>query len=114
MITFDQLPNEVSALRREITELKSLILSMKPTPENEPLPEFLDIDQLRDYLPSKPARQTVYGLVSAKKIPSHKFNGKLFFSRQEIDAWIGEKRHKTQAEINEQTREFLEKRKGGK
>lgn len=114
MITFEQLPHEVSALRKEISELKSLILSMKPTPEKEPLPEFLSVDQLRDYLPSKPARQTVYGLVSAKKIPFHKFNGKLFFSRQEIDSWIGEKRQKTEAEIEEEAREFINKRKGGK
>lgn len=112
MITFDQLPHEVSELRREVSELKSLILSMKPTPEKEPLPEYLDIDELREYLPSRPARQTVYGLVSAKKIPFHKFNGKLFFSRQEVDGWLAAKRHKTQAEINEQAREFLDKRRG--
>src|SRR5690606_42022079 len=104
MITFDQLPSEVSALREEISELKSLILSIKATPEKEPLPEYLDIDQLRDYLPSKPARQTVYGLVSAKQIPFHKFNGKLFFSRQEVDAWLATKRHKTQAESQEEAR----------
>lgn len=114
MITFEQLPSEVSALRKEILELKEILLSIKPTPEPEPLPEYLDIDELREYLPSRPARQTVYGLVSAKKIPSHKFNGKLFFSRQEIDGWLAEKRHKTQAEINEQAREFLAQRKGGK
>lgn len=114
MVTFDQLPNEVSALRREISELKSLILSMKPATEKEPLPEYLDIDELREYLPSKPARQTVYGLVSAKQIPFHKFNGKLFFNRQEVDAWLATKRHKTQAEINEQAREFLAQRKGGR
>lgn len=114
MITFDQLPNEVSALREEISELKSLILSMKPTPEKEPLPEFLSVDQLREYLPSRPARQTVYGLVSAKQIPFHKFNGKLFFSRQEVDAWLATKRHKTQAEIQEEAREFLAQRKGGR
>ena len=114
MITFDQMPSEVSALRREISELKSLILSMKPTPEKEPLPEYLDIDQLRNYLPSKPARQTIYGLVSAKKIPFHKFNGKLFFSRQEVDGWLATKRQKTQSEIDQAAREFLDKRKGGK
>lgn len=112
-LSFDQLPSEVSALRREILALKSLILSQQPA-EAEDLPEFLDIDQLRAYLPSKPARQTVYGLVSAKKIPFHKFNGKLFFSRQEIDAWIATKRHKTQIEINEEAREFIAKRKGGR
>lgn len=114
MITFDQLPHEVSELRKEISALKSLILSIKATPEKEPLPEYLDIDQLRDYLPSKPARQTVYGLVSAKKIPFHKFNGKLFFSRQEVDVWLATKRHKTQSEINEQAREFIEKKRGGR
>lgn len=114
MITFEQLPSEVSALRQEISELKSLILTLQATPEKEPLPEFLGIDELREYLPSKPARPTVYGLVSAKKIPFHKFNGKLFFSRQEIDDWIGAKRQKTEAEIEEEAREFINKRKGGK
>lgn len=114
MITFDQLPSEVSALRKEIQELKALLISLKPAPEPEPLPEFLTVDQLREYLPSKPARPTIYGLVSAKKIPFHKLNGKLFFSRQEIDHWIGGKRQKTQSEIDQQAREFINKRKGGK
>jgi len=38
MITFDQLPAEVSALSKEISELKSLILTLQATPEKVLLP----------------------------------------------------------------------------
>ena len=49
---------------------------------------WLDIDQLCDYLPWKPAKQTVYTWVSERKIPFKKPNKNLVFSKKEIDLWI--------------------------
>jgi len=55
---------------------------------NQPDPEYLTINQLRDYLPQKPAKQTIYQWVHFKQIPYHKRGKSVLFRRVEIDEWI--------------------------
>ncbi len=45
------------------------------------------------------AKATIYGLVSARKIPHSKRGKKLYFSRKELTEWIEGGKRKTQAEI---------------
>lgn len=106
-LSFESLPQQVSFLTQEIAELKKLLTARD---EPDPLPDFLSLDQLINYLPSHPAKQTIYGLVSTRKIPVHRINGKLFFNRKEIDQWLKSKRRKTQADINKEAENFLNKR----
>ena len=58
---------------------------------------WLDIKELCEYLPNKPKKQTIYGYISASKIPVHKSKGekKLRFLKSEIDAWLmqGKRKH---------------------
>ena len=63
-----------------------------------PEPEFMTIDQLRDYLPQNPAKQTVYQWVHFKQVPYHKRGKSVLFKRSEIDQWISETRRTTSAE----------------
>jgi len=63
-----------------------------------PEPEYLTIDQLRDYLPQTPAKQTVYQWVHFKQIPYHKRGKTVLFKRSEIDLWLSETRRTTLAE----------------
>lgn len=44
------------------------------------------------------SKQRIYGLCSERKIPHYK-QGRLFFKRKEIEAWMTAKRVSTQAEI---------------
>lgn len=44
------------------------------------------------------SKQHIYGLCSERKIPHYK-QGRLFFKRKEIEAWMTAKRVSTQAEI---------------
>lgn len=44
------------------------------------------------------SKQRIYGLCSERKIPHYK-QGRLFFKRKEIEAWMTAKRVTTQAEI---------------
>jgi excisionase family DNA binding protein len=46
------------------------------------------MEELREYLPENPARQTVYGWVNERKIPFKKFGKRLYFRASEIDKWI--------------------------
>ncbi|MBW6491304.1 MAG: helix-turn-helix domain-containing protein [Lentimicrobium sp.] len=64
----------------------------------QPEPEYLTIDQLRDYLPQNPAKQTVYQWVHFKQVPYHKRGKSVLFKRSEIDQWISETRRTTSAE----------------
>lgn len=50
--------------------------------------EWLNIKELCDYLPDKPAMATVYGWVGHKQIPFRKSGKKLRFLRSEIDKWL--------------------------
>ncbi len=74
-------------------------------------PKWMDIDELCTYLPSHPAKQTVYGWVSTKQIPVHKINKALAFLQSEIDDWLKNKSHKTQDDLMEEARRFVESKK---
>jgi len=53
--------------------------------QNDPL---LSIEQLINYLPDHPARQTVYGWVNDRKIPFEKYSKRLYFRESSIDNWL--------------------------
>ena len=63
-----------------------------------PEPEYLTVDQLRDYLPQTPAKQTIYQWVHFKQIPYHKRGKAVLFKRSEIDHWISQTRRTTSEE----------------
>lgn len=84
-ITFEQLPSAVVELNRKI----DILLSMQDRKQEPSEEALLTIDQLRDYLPETPARQTIYGWVNLRLIPYEKFGGKrLYFKKSEIDRWL--------------------------
>ena len=97
--SLEEMPNALSYLIKTVEELQS------------DSPKWMDIDELCAYLPSHPAKQTVYGWVSAKQIPVHKINKALAFLQSEIDDWLKNKSHKTQDELMEEARRFVESKK---
>ena len=75
-----------------------------------PADEVFNIQQAAEFLDL--TTQTVYGLVSARKIPFSKPTGsRLYFSRNELIEWL--KSHKTQT-VEEQARQYQLTRKGGR
>lgn len=76
---------------------------------------WLNLTQLCDYLPDKPAKATVYEWVSKKRIPHHKKSKALSFLKSEIDDWLSEGRKLTVQEISREvvsdTDEFLSSQK---
>jgi predicted DNA-binding transcriptional regulator AlpA len=75
-------------LRAIIKEELSLIGSKGKTliyGQQDPL---LSIEQLLDYLPEHPARQTAYGWVNDRKIPFEKYGKRLYFRKSAIDKWL--------------------------
>ena len=84
-IDFENMPRILAELRRDIQELTSLMLG-----KNDPmrLSEWMDVEELRDYLPGHPAKCTIYEWVRNDRIPHYR-NGKLlYFYREEIREWL--------------------------
>ena len=102
-LTFDQLPMAVVELTREVASLKELIDSKLSATEDKNIGyQWLSIDELFNYLPDKPSKQTVYGWVNQRLIPYHKTTKRLSFLKSEIDAWIANGRRKTAKELRDE------------
>lgn len=83
-ITFDQLPSAVLEIDRKLDRLLDQLPLIKNPVKEDPL---LTMEQLIDYLPEHPARQTVYGWVNFRLIPYQKYGKRLYFRKSAIDNW---------------------------
>jgi len=84
-LTFDELPSVVAELCKQVQSFKDF-LQERAEPVSD---QWMNLDQLIEYLPQHPAKPTVYAWVGSKLIPYHKgeFGGKkLYFLKSEIDA----------------------------
>ncbi len=108
--SLEEMPNALSYLIESVEALQSKVNALQNKQASNS-PKWMDIDELCAYLPSHPAKQTVYGWVSAKQIPVHKINKALAFLQLEIDDWLKNKSHKTQDELMEEARRFVESKK---
>jgi hypothetical protein len=72
---------------------------------------WFNLTGLRNYLPDKPAAQTVYGWVRDGLIPNHKGLKKLRFLKSDIDTWLKNGRRKTTDEIAIDVDDFLKTKK---
>lgn len=82
-IPFEALPKIVAEMNKKI----DLLIADRKTPIIDE-DSLMNMEILRDYLPDKPARQTVYGWVNEKKIPYEKYGRRLYFRKSKIDKWI--------------------------
>ena len=112
-MTFEQLPNAVNRLIDKVDNLERLIIAKNSVNQIQ-TDQWFNLAELCDYLPDRPANQTLYGWVNKRTIPFHKGSKKLWFLKSEIDAWLMSGRRKTITEIEEETDNFLSKKKIGK
>ena len=101
--SLEEMPNALSYLIESVEALQSKVNALQNKQASNS-PKWMDIDE-------HPAKQTVYGWVSAKQIPVHKINKALAFLQSEIDDWLKNKSHKTQDELMEEARRFVESKK---
>lgn len=102
-------------------ELETLIESalkkvLKHQPDEKPslaADQLLTIQQVADFLSL--AVPTIYGLVSRSAIPCMKVGKRLYFSKDEIAAWLKAGKKHTIAELDAEADAYLlKKKKGGK
>ncbi len=91
-LSFNDLPQAISRLYEEVVTIKQLLL-IKGKEGNSESNRWFNLQELRDYLPDKPSKNTIYSWVQKKSIPYHKGAKKLRFLKSEIDDWMANDRN---------------------
>jgi excisionase family DNA binding protein len=110
-LTFEQLPQAISRLLEKLENIEQLIVTQNSSlqPESDKL---LTIKQAAEIIHlSVP---TIYGLVQRSEVPVCKRGKRLYFSKQELTAWIMSGRKRTIAEIDEDVKNYYPSLKRGK
>lgn len=107
-VTLEQLPQAVAMLIQEVRELKALVeTGYKPDPDR-----WFNVQELSQYVPDHPARQTIYGWVHRHNVPYHKKGKKLQFLKSEIDEWLKSDQRKTAAELHAEAIAYVNRKAG--
>ena len=112
----EEMPQALNYLISKVESLEEMVNELSIQKDVPEQPEWMNIDDLRQYLPSHPAKQTIYGLVNDKLIPYYKTSKKLTFKKSEIDVWLLQGHRKSTEELQREAGEFInrKKMKGGK
>jgi excisionase family DNA binding protein len=109
-LTFDKLPEAVTMLTKEVSELKRLFIERQETPTEQP-EQLLSIQQAAEFLSlSVP---TLYSKVSKGELPVMKRSKRLYFSRTELMEYVKAGRKKSNAEIEQEAKAYLSNNKKG-
>jgi len=106
-LKFEQLPNIVADLKKEVQEMKALLLQKaeKQVEPDNPL-SIKDVAKLTEL-----AVPTLYGYCQRNEIPYYKKGNRLFFFRTELIDWIKSGKQKTLKELQADAEGYLSKRK---
>ena len=110
-LTFDKLPEAVTMLTKEVSELKSLLIEKQVQPTTEQPEQLLTIQEAAEFLSL--AVPTIYSKVSKGELPVMKRSKRLYFSRTELLDYLKEGRRKTNAEIEQEAKAYLLNNKKG-
>lgn len=86
VIRFEDLPEAVAYLVDCAEKILLVLQRIEGSALNKE--QWMDVEQLIEYLPNHPAKTTIYSWSSRDLIPSHRVGKMLSFLRTEIDAWI--------------------------
>ena len=111
----EEMPQALNYLISKVESLEEKVNELSVKKDVPEQPEWMDIDQLRQYLPTHPAKQTIYGWVNDKAIPYYKTSKKLTFQKSEIDDWLHNGRRKSTDDLMREAGEFVTlKQRGGR
>jgi excisionase family DNA binding protein len=110
-LTFDQLPEAVTTLTKEVSELKNLIITNQEQPTKEQPETLLNVQEAAEFL--KLEVPTIYSKVSRGELPVMKRSKRLYFSSIELMDYLKQGRKKSSAEIEQEAEAYLLKTKKG-
>jgi excisionase family DNA binding protein len=112
VLTFEQLPQAVIMLTKEVGELKRLLIEKQVQTPTEQLEIWFDLNDLIQYDPEKRTKPTWYSKISRNEVPHYKQGKKIYFLKSEIDEWLKQGKCKSNAEIEQEAKAYF-KKKGG-
>ena len=113
VITFNNLPEAVKHLIKDVEEIKNLLLnqsaSRKPLISNGGAEnDILNVEDVAKIMSIK--KSTVYNLTCKRQIPYFKRGGRIYFDRVEITEWIRNDRRKTIKELQDEANLAIRKK----
>jgi len=106
-MTFEDMSALLSKMSDRMEYIEHLLTRLTEQTVSTYCDQWFSIDELSDYIPGNPKKPTIYGWVSAQKIPYHKKGKHLAFLRSEIDEWLKQGRRLTIQEIGDKAAEFV-------
>ena len=91
--------NPFDVIEARLETIENLIRELRAAQEPPETDTWLNLDELIEYLPDRPAKPTLYSWVSNGLIPYHKLMKRLYFRKTEIDGWLEAGRRKTFDEL---------------
>ena len=110
-LTFEHLPQAVTMLTKEVSELKRLLIEKQEQPTTEQPEQLLTVQEAGQFLNLKVP--TVYTKVSKGELPVMKRSKRLYFSSTELMEYLKEGRKKSSAEIEQEAEAYLSNSKKG-
>lgn len=111
VIRIEDLPEAVAYLIDCAEKILSVLQRIEGSASNKG--QWMDVEQLIEYLPNHPAKTTIYSWSSRDLIPSHRVGKMLSFLRTEIDAWIKDSDSCINPEIMGSKKKLSNRKKGG-
>ena len=110
-ISFDEMPQMLATITERLKAIEAKVDHIAIPQYEVDKNEWLNLKGLRDYLPSHPAEQTVYGWTSTHFIPFHKKGKNIVFRKSEIDSWLSQDMKKSLQGIQTEAEEFVARKK---
>ena len=110
-LTFDQLPQAVTMLTKEVSEIKRLFMEKQEQLPIEQSEQLLTVEDAAQFLNLTVA--TIYSKVSKGELPVMKRSKRLYFSKTELIDYLKGGRKKSNAEIEQEAEAYLSRSKKG-
>ena len=104
-LSFENLPEAVGLLTEKIDNLEKLVLEISGKKQTEQSGQLMTVGQAAEFL--NLAKPTVYSMVSRGELPYMKRSKRLYFSREDLMAYIRDGRKFTNAEIQDDAGGFI-------
>lgn len=108
-LTHDTLPQGVTQLIKEFSELKRLLIEKQEQPTTKPTEQLLTVQEAAQFL--NLTVPTIYSKVSKGELPVMKRSKRLYFSSTELMEYLKEGRKKSNAEIEQEAEAYLSNNK---
>lgn len=111
VLSFDKLPEAVTTLIKEVSELKRLLIEKCEHSTTDQPEQLLTVQEAAEFLSLTVS--TMYSKASKGELPVMKRGKRLYFSRTELLEYLKEGRKKSNAEIEQEAEMYLLNNKKG-